>query len=104
LKGVLLAKLNFEQSMAIRITKEVESEIAILHIDGQLRSKDIGALNSEYLDLTGPVALELSQLQSADAAGVAALLEIASLGAELRGVSGYVKLLLSRRGNDHLDT
>jgi ABC-type transporter Mla MlaB component len=104
LKGVLLATLEFEQSMAIRITKEAESEITILHVDGQLRSEDVGALNSEYLELTGPVALELSQLQSADAAGVAALLEIASLGAELRGVSGYVKLLLSRRGKDPPDT
>jgi ABC-type transporter Mla MlaB component len=84
--------------MTVRITKEIESETTILRVDGQLRSEDIGALNSEYRRLTGPVALELSQLQSADAAGVAALLEIASLGAELRGVSGYVRLLLSQRG------
>ena len=71
---------------------------------GELRSEDVGVLNSEYRELTGTVALELSQLQTADATGVAALLEIASLGAELRGVSGYVKLLLSQRGRDHPDT
>jgi hypothetical protein len=42
------------------------------------------------------VALELSDLQSADPDGVAMLLEIASLGAELRGVSPYIELLLKR--------
>ena len=93
-----MATLKFEQSMTVRITKEIESGTTILRVDGQLRSEDVGALNNEYGELTGPVALELSQLQSADAAGVAALLEIAALGAELRGVSGYVKLLLSQSG------
>jgi ABC-type transporter Mla MlaB component len=99
-----MATLKFEQSMTVRITKNVDSGITVLHVDGWLRSEDVSALNSEYRELTGPVALELSQLQSADATGVAALLEIASLGAELRGVSGYVKLLLSQRGRDHPET
>jgi ABC-type transporter Mla MlaB component len=58
--------------------------------------ENVSALKSEYRELTGSVALDLSQLQSADATGVAALLEIASLGAELRGVSGYISLLLSQ--------
>jgi ABC-type transporter Mla MlaB component len=83
--------------MTVRITQEVESEITILHVDGWLRSEDVGALNCEHRELVGPVALELSQLQSADATGLAALLEIASQGTEFRGVSGYVKLLLSSR-------
>ena len=93
-----MATLKFEQSMTVRITKEIESETTILRVDGQLRSEDVGVLNNKYRELTGPVALELSQLQSADAAGVAAILEIVALGAELRGVSGYVKLQISRSG------
>jgi ABC-type transporter Mla MlaB component len=84
--------------MTVRITQEFESETTILRIDGHLRSEDVGALMSEHRELTGPVALELSQLQSADADGVAAILGIASQGADLRGVSGYVKLLLSQNG------
>lgn len=90
--------LNFEQRMTVRITKRVDSGIIVLHVDGWLRSEHVNELKSEYRALTGPVALDLSQLRSADAAGVAALLEIASRGAELRKVSGYVELVLSQSG------
>jgi ABC-type transporter Mla MlaB component len=82
--------------MTVRITKIIVFGVSVLHIDGQLRMENVSALMSEYRELTGSVALDLSQLQSADATGVAALLEIASLGAELRGVSGYISLLLSQ--------
>ncbi len=82
--------------MTVRITKVIESGVCVLHIDGWLWSQDVSTLTNEYRGLTGPVALDLSQLQSADPAGLAALLKIASLGAELRGVSGYVNLLLSQ--------
>ena len=90
--------------MTVRITQEIASETTILHIDGQLRSEDVSALMNEHRELTGPVALDLSQLQSADADGVAAILEIASLGADLRGVSGYVRLLLSPEGGPSSDS
>jgi ABC-type transporter Mla MlaB component len=82
--------------MTVRITKRVESGVCILQVDGWLRSDDVNLLYGEYGDLDRPVALELSQLQSADATGIAALLELSSQGTELRGVSSYVKLLLSR--------
>jgi len=82
--------------MTVRITKKVESGIVVLHVDGRLRSEHVCELKSEYRGLTGPVALDLSQLRSADAAGVAAILEIESHGADLRGVSGYVELVLSQ--------
>lgn len=84
--------------MTVRITKRLDLGVTILHVAGWLRSEDVGVLCAEYRGLNGPVALELSQLRSADAAGVATILEIASLGAELRGASTYIDLLLSQRG------
>ncbi|MDF1744098.1 MAG: hypothetical protein P1V19_10395 [Gimesia sp.] len=84
--------------MTVRITKEIEKNVEILHVDGQLHSEDVITLNTEFRRVTGSVILDLSQLQSADKTGVAVLLEIASTGAELRGASGYVKMLLSNNG------
>ncbi len=82
--------------MNVRITRELENDATILHIDGDLRSEDVSTLNSESRKLTGQVILELSQLQSADTSGVSALLEIASTGVEFRGTSGYLKMLLAK--------
>jgi ABC-type transporter Mla MlaB component len=84
--------------MTVRITKRLDLGVTVLDVAGWLRSEDASALSAEYHGLNGPVALELSQLRSADATGVATLLEIASLGTELRGTSTYIDLLLSQRG------
>ena len=83
--------------MSVRITRAADSETTVLHVAGRLTSEDIGILTEEFQDIDGPVALELSGLQSADPDGVATLLEIASLGAELRGASPYIELLLKKR-------
>jgi ABC-type transporter Mla MlaB component len=80
--------------MCIRITKTVDSEATVLHVAGALTSEETGVLSNEFRNVDGPVVLELSELKSADAAGVAMLQEIASLGAELRGASPYIELLL----------
>ena len=84
--------------MTVRITKEIAREVTILHVDGHLHSEDVIVLKSESQKLAVPLILDLSQLQSADTTGVAALLEIASMGGELRGASGYLKMLLSKNG------
>ena len=60
-------------------------------------SEDTGMLTNEFQAVDGPVALDLSDLQSAALDGVATLLEIASLGEELRGASSYIELLLKRK-------
>ncbi len=84
--------------MTVRITKEWEREVTILHIDGLLDLEDIIELDRASQGPPGPLVLELSHLQSADTAGIAALCELASTGAEIRGASGYVKMLLSLQG------
>jgi hypothetical protein len=82
--------------MSIRITKAADSETTVLHVAGRLTSEDTGVLSRESQDIDGPMALELSELKSADPDGIALLLGIASLGAELRGASPYIELLLKR--------
>jgi len=82
--------------MSVRITKASDSGMTVLHVAGRLRSEDVDALNGEFQGVDGPVALELSELQSADPAGIAALSKIGSLGAEMRGASTYIQLLLAR--------
>jgi ABC-type transporter Mla MlaB component len=83
--------------MAIRVTQTVDTDTTVLHVAGRLTSEDAGVLSKASQDIDGPVALELSELKSADTEGVAKLLEIASLGAELREASPYIELLLKRK-------
>ena len=80
--------------MTIRITKTIDSETTVLHVAGGLMSEDMCLLSTESQNIDGPMALELSELKTADPDGVAMLREIASLGAELRGVTPYIDLLL----------
>jgi len=47
--------------------------------------------------LTGPVVLDLSDLQFADREGVSALRQLRARGAELAGASPYLCLLLNGR-------
>ena len=83
--------------MSIRITRTSEPHETVLHIAGRLMPEDVGELTKESQGIDGPVSLDLAGLQSADPHGVATLLEIASLGAELRGASSYIELLLKRK-------
>ena len=83
-------------TMSIRITRISEPHETVLHIAGRLMSEDVGELTKEFQGIDGPVTLNLAGLQSAAPDGVATLLEIASLGAELRGASSYIELLLKR--------
>ena len=85
--------------MSIRITRTSDAHETVLHVDGQLCSENVAELAKEFQNIDGPVALELSGLQSADPDGVVVLLEIASLGAELRDASPYIELILKRSNN-----
>ena len=82
--------------MTIRIHRTSSADRTVLQIDGWLRAEDVDELVREYEAVLGPVVLELSNLQSADPAGVRALLEFNRLGAQIQGASPYVELLLER--------
>lgn len=87
------------RTMSIRILTGIESDKTVFQICGWLRSEDVSELNAEFRNTNRPVALELSQLQSADPEGAKAIVELASRGVEIRGASGYIALLLQRNTN-----
>lgn len=89
--------LHCRAAMAVRITRTSDAQRTVLRVDGELLSEDVAELTRERESVEGPLVLELSNLQSADPAGVGVLLELASLGAEIRGVSPYIELLLKRK-------
>lgn len=80
--------------MGIRITRTSDAHETVLRIDGQLRCENVAELTKEHRFVEGPLVLELSNLQSADTAGVDVLLELISMGVQIRGASPYIELLL----------
>ena len=82
--------------MAVRITSIAESTETVIHIAGKLRTEDVGELEREASGVMGPLAIDLSHLTSTDVTGAESLNALAQLGAELRGVSTYLALLLKR--------
>jgi ABC-type transporter Mla MlaB component len=83
--------------VTIRITKTVDDRQTVLKVDGRLKADDVEELSRAYQSVQGAPALDLSELQSADRDGVAILRELVSLGAEVRGASPYIELLLRTR-------
>ena len=82
--------------MSVRITSISESTGTVLQIAGKLRTEDVGELEREASGVTGRLVLDVSHLASTDAAGAESLNALAHRGAELRGVSPYLGLLLER--------
>jgi ABC-type transporter Mla MlaB component len=71
-----------------------EAHQNVLRVDGQLNVEDVDELAREYRSSQAPTVLELSNLMSADSAGVKCLRELISHGVEIRGASPYIDLLL----------
>ena len=82
--------------MSVRITSIAESTETVIHVAGKLRTEDVGELEREASGVMGLLVLDLSHLTSTDAAGAESLNALAHLGAELRGVSTYLAMLLKR--------
>ncbi len=59
-----------------------------------LSSQNVAELTKEHRSVEGTLVLELSNLQSVDPVGAKVLLELVSLGSQIRGASPYIKLLL----------
>ena len=83
--------------MTVRIRKTCDSDQTVLWVDGYLTVEDVGELDREYRSAQGSIALELTNLLSADSAGTECLRELISLGAEIRGDSPYIALLLEKK-------
>ena len=83
--------------MTIRIKTTSDTYGTVLKVDGRLRSEDVDELANSFRSVQGATALDLSELLSADRAGVEILRELISLGAEVRGASQYIELLLKTK-------
>lgn len=86
--------------MSLRITRTLNSNTIVLRIAGRLRSGDVSELVAECDSAEGPLVLDLSELQSADPAGVVKLAELVERGAQIRGTSQYIELLLKRENTN----
>lgn len=86
--------MQYKLGMNIRVVRFSEDQRTVLKIDGRLQSVDVPELDQEIRSVAGPLVLDLSELMSADKAGIERLRELQADGAELRGASRYVQMLL----------
>jgi len=80
----------------LRITQTTDGPTTILSIEGRLMEAGVAELERVYQQATPPIALDLTHLQWVDTYGSSTLNALADAGAELRGVSPYIALLLDR--------
>ena len=83
--------------MAIRISMTADERRTVLKVDGHLKAEDVEELAGAYRSAQGAMSLDLSELHSADRAGVETLRELVSIGAEIRGASPYIELLMKTK-------
>jgi hypothetical protein len=88
--------------VTVRITTFDEDRGRVVRVDGWLVAGDVAALEGAVGDRVRGTRLELADLRSADAAGVAALRGLAEHGARLHGTAPFLRLLLGERADgDH---
>ena len=77
--------------MTLRIAvAENDEGVRHVHIDGRLTGDEVGELEQVIAGDPHAVCLELENLRSADAAGLAALRRLRAEGVELRGVPPHL--------------
>ena len=81
--------------MSVRINRTIDGERTVIQVAGRLQSVDLPELEKEVRLAGGPLVLDLSELVTADEAGLQKLRELACGSAELQGASRYVQLLLA---------
>ena len=77
--------------------RTVDGGQTILQVAGRLQAVDVSVLDREVAAVAGSLVLDLSQLLSADGAGIKELRDCKAGGADLQGASGYVQMLLDDR-------
>ena len=81
--------------MGIRIDIESEGHDVVFHVAGRLAGPAITQLEDVCEPVEGQYVLDLSDLIFADDAGAAAIRLLCEGGAEIRGASPFVKLLIN---------
>ncbi|MDH3752041.1 MAG: hypothetical protein OEU40_15760 [Gammaproteobacteria bacterium] len=81
--------------MDIRIDIESEGPDVVLHVAGRLTGHAIAQLSDVCESVDGHYVLDLSKLMFADDAGAEAIRTMRERGADIRGASAFIKLLIN---------
>ena len=81
--------------MDIRIDIESEGPDVVLHVAGRLTGSAITQLSDVCEPIEGRYVLDLSKLMFADDAGAEAIRTLREGGADIRGASSFINLLIS---------
>jgi len=85
--------------MAFRISSRRDESGTVVRIEGSLDAVAVPDLLATCQAVGSPLRLDLSGLMSADADGAEALRRLAEAGAELAGMSPYIRqLVLEKSG------
>ena len=83
--------------MTLRITREEQGLKTIVRIEGRLVCAGVEELRKACAASDGSLVLDVSNLQSADPGGIAALQALRAGGAAVVGADGYIQFLLNQR-------
>ena len=81
-------------TLTLRITTIPGKNKTTIRVEGRLVAEGVEDLQREIQLVAGPVHLDLSDLQLADAEGVQALRSLSAKGTKLIGASTYIRQLL----------
>ncbi len=81
--------------MDIRIDIESEGPDVVLHVAGRLTGPAITQLSEACEPMESHYVLDLSKLKFADDAGAEAIRNYCEKGANIRGASSFIKLLIN---------
>jgi len=80
--------------MDLRIDIESEGPEVVLHVAGRLAGRSIAQLADVCEPIEGDYVLDLSKLMFADDSGAEAIRTLREGGAEVRGASSFIRLLI----------
>jgi hypothetical protein len=80
----------------LRITTKPRGGVTVVQVDGDLHQQGVTEFEKVCGSITGPLCLDLANLQSIDVAGVRAVHALETRGAAVTGVSPYIQKLLQR--------
>ena len=95
--GAVARRLLWPAGMAVRIETTSDGAKAIVSVAGRLVSAEVPEFLRACRSDQGELVLDLTALLSADTAGTEAIRELTRAGAEVRGASPFIQLLLDEQ-------
>jgi anti-anti-sigma regulatory factor len=89
--------------MGIRIDIKSKGSQTVVHVAGRLAGDAVAVLRKACDRIEGAFVLDLSNLRFADAAGIGLIRKLGDKGAEIRGSSPFVQLLLDDAPKEEAD-